>query len=146
MVTLLCLQSAILLGILYLFFGAFPLVFGDNYDFTLSQVGLSFLGLFVGMILGTPSRSLHDRISTTDMAVTGILSDPIFWSRNYLRLVRKREARTGEIGVAEPEARLPPTIFGTQLCWIGLFGFAWTSYSFVPWIAPIIMSGVMGAG
>ncbi|KAL1629919.1 hypothetical protein SLS54_000777 [Diplodia seriata] len=48
----LCILSSILLGILYLFFGAFPLVFQNNHGFTLSQVGLAFLGLFVGMILG----------------------------------------------------------------------------------------------
>lgn len=47
----LCIFSAILLGILYLFFGAFSLVFTENHGFTVSQVGLSFLGLLVGMIL-----------------------------------------------------------------------------------------------
>ncbi|KKY14154.1 putative benomyl methotrexate resistance protein [Diplodia seriata] len=41
----LCILSSILLGILYLFFGAFPLVFQNNHGFTLSQVGLAFLGL-----------------------------------------------------------------------------------------------------
>ncbi|EOD47184.1 putative mfs multidrug protein [Neofusicoccum parvum UCRNP2] len=33
----LCILSSILLGILYLFFGAFPLVFQNNHGFTLSQ-------------------------------------------------------------------------------------------------------------
>jgi hypothetical protein len=40
----LCILSAILLGILYLFFGAFPLVFQNNHGFTISQTGLAFLG------------------------------------------------------------------------------------------------------
>lgn len=107
----LCTLSAILLGILYLFFGAFPLIFETNHNFTLSQVGLTFLGLFIGMI-------------------TGILSDFI-WRRNYSRLVRNREEVTGEKGVTEPEFRLPPTIFGAQMVWIGLFGFGWTTFSYV---------------
>lgn len=89
MVLLLCLLSAILLGILYLFFGAFPIVFENNHGFELYQVGLSFSGLFVGMILA-------------------ILADPI-WRANYRRLVRNREKATGEVGVSEPEYRLPPT-------------------------------------
>lgn len=80
----LCLLSAILLGILYLFFGAFPLVFENNYGFTTSQVGLAFIGLMVGLILG-------------------VLCDPI-WRRNYARLVMNNG------GVSEPEFRLPPTI------------------------------------
>jgi len=106
----LCIFSAILLGILYLFFGAFPLVFENNHGFTLSQVGLSFLGLFVGMIIG------------------GAM-DPIV-HRNYLRLIKKRERETGEVGGSEPEFRLPPAIAGACFVPIGLFLFAWTSKYF----------------
>ena len=122
----LCLFSAILLGILYLFFGAFPLVFEGNHGFTLSQTGLSFLGIFVGMILG---------------AVT----DPL-WHRNYARLIKQREERTGEVGGSEPEYRLPPTIAGAFIVPAGLFMFAWTTYSSVHWIVPIIGSTIFGTG
>ena len=71
MCTSLCLLSAVLLGVLYLFFGvclgdvsfrlglkalilhqAFPLVFGNNHGFNLWQTGLTFLGLFVGNVIG----------------------------------------------------------------------------------------------
>lgn len=121
-----CLLSAILLGILYLFFGAFPLVFGNNHHFTVSQIGLSFLGLFVGMIMG-------------------ILTEPI-WRWNYKRLVRNHSEATGEVGVSEPEFRLPPTIFGAILSPIGLFAFGWTTYASIPWIVPIVCSGLFGLG
>lgn len=84
----LCILSAVLLGILYLFFGAFPLVFQNNHGFSTSQTGLgkrqgqhlcrgmlirttAFLGLFVGMI-------------------TGVSTDPI-WRRVYGRLVDKAQ-------------------------------------------------------
>ncbi|OMP86650.1 putative drug/proton antiporter YHK8 [Diplodia seriata] len=122
----LCILSSILLGILYLFFGAFPLVFQNNHGFTLSQVGLAFLGLFVGMILG-------------------ISTDPL-WRRNYARLVQRREAQGGEPGGAEPEYRLPPTIAGAVIVPIALFGFGWTTYSSVHWIVPIIFSTLFGIG
>jgi multidrug resistance protein len=98
----LCILSSILLGILYLFFGAFALVFQNNHGFTLSQTGLTFLGLFLGMIIGA-------------------CSDPI-WRRNYNRLVKRRAAQGGEPGGSEPEFRLPPTIYGAILVPIGLFG------------------------
>ncbi|GAB7360384.1 hypothetical protein MBLNU230_g8341t1 [Neophaeotheca triangularis] len=80
----LCLLSAILLGVLYLFFGAFALVFQNNHGFNQWQTGMSFLGIFVGMI-------------------SGVSCDPL-WKRNYARLVRNNN------GVSEPEFRLPPTI------------------------------------
>jgi hypothetical protein len=120
--------SAILLGILYLFFGAFPLVFQNNHGFSLSQTGLAFLGLLVGML-------------------AGVSSDPI-WRRVYGRLVRRREEQGGEFGVSEPEDRLPSTILGAWVIPIALFGkpmhacgveqsfnhvsgFGWTTYSSV---------------
>ncbi|CAG8978441.1 hypothetical protein HYALB_00012608 [Hymenoscyphus albidus] len=122
----LCLYSAILLGILYLFFGAFPVVFIGNHEFTLSQVGMSFLGILVGMLFGTAT-------------------DP-YWAKNYLRLIKQREDATGEVGGSEPEYRLPPAIAGAFLVPVGLFLFAWTTYRSVHWIVPIIGSAIFGMG
>lgn len=138
----LCIFSAILLGILYLFFGAFQLVFASVYGFTLWQRGLCFMGLFVGMIFA-------------------ILSDP-FWRRNYARLERNYQA-THKNDEFQPEWRLPPgefglvtehrqrlitfpAVLGGPLVTIGLFIFAWTVYPNVHWIAPIIGSVLFGAG
>lgn len=126
MVSLLCLFSAILLGILYLFFGAFPLVFEGNHGFTLAQTGLTFLGIFVGMVIAAAT-------------------DPL-WHKNYERLIKQREDATGEVGGSEPEYRLPPSIAGAIIVPIGLFMFAWTTYSSVHWIVPIIGSSIFGAG
>ncbi|KAJ5353529.1 hypothetical protein N7541_006093 [Penicillium brevicompactum] len=121
----LCIFSAILLGVLYLFFGAFQLVFGNIYEFSLWQRGCSFLGLLVGMVLA-------------------ILSDR-FWSWNYARLEQKQAKESPE-SPPQPEWRLPPAIMGAPLVTIGLFIFAWTIYPGVHWIGPIIGSGVFGAG
>ena len=46
----LCLFSAIILGIQYLFFGAFDIVFRNNHNFELWQIGLTFSGISVGML------------------------------------------------------------------------------------------------
>jgi hypothetical protein len=116
----LCLFSAILLGILYLFFGAFALIFRETYGFTLWQTGLSFLGIFFGMLACSAS-------------------EPI-WQRVYDRLVRQNK------GVPEPEFLLPPAILGSLLVSVGLFWFAWTTFSHIHWIVPIIGSGLFGCG
>ncbi|KAI9844146.1 MAG: hypothetical protein M1837_005746 [Sclerophora amabilis] len=122
----LCLFSAILLGVLYLFFGAFNLVFTTNHDFQQWQVGLSFLGILVGMLCG-------------------IATDP-YWHKYYQRLVQKREAEGGEAGGSEPEFRLPPAVAGAFLIPVGLFWFGWTTYRSVHWIVPIIGSAIFGMG
>lgn len=145
----LCVFSAILLGILYLFFGAFQLVFREVYGFVLWQRGLCFMGLFVGMVIA-------------------ILSDP-FWRRNYERLERNYQKEKNTSDEFQPEWRLPPgksrpltslnaatpsltdlpcesAILGGPLVTIGLFIFAWTVYPGVHWIAPIIGSALFGAG
>ncbi|KAL7810193.1 MFS general substrate transporter [Trichoderma gracile] len=126
MCLLLCLFCAILLGILYLFFGAFPLVFSTNHGFKLWQIGLTFLGIGVGMVLA-------------------MLTDPV-WHRIRLRLMARLERETGVPGASEPEFRLPSAIAGSVLVPAGLFMFAWTTYSSVPWIVPIIGSGLFGMG
>ncbi|RAL07593.1 MFS transporter, partial [Aspergillus homomorphus CBS 101889] len=122
----LCIFSAILLGILYLFFGAFQLVFQNVYGFELWQRGLCFLGLFVGMLIA-------------------IFTDPL-WRRNYVRLEENHEKATGQLDDFQPEWRLPPAIAGGPLVTIGLFIFAWTIYPHVHWIVPLIGSAFFGAG
>lgn len=86
----LCIFSAILLGVLYLFFGAFQLVFGNVYHFSLWQRGCSFLGLLVGMILA-------------------ILTDP-FWRWNYAKF-ESRHLQSTPDAEYKPEWRLPPGEF-----------------------------------
>ena len=75
----LCLFSAMLLGVLYLFLGAFEVVFTDNHNFELWQVGLSVSGLLVGQLLA-------------------IVTDPLRHN-NYLRLVNNREKNGEEVRI-----------------------------------------------
>ena len=62
MVLNLCLFSALLLGVLYLFFGAFQIVFAKNHGFTLWQVGLSFTGLLVGELVAIGMNSFSKEL------------------------------------------------------------------------------------
>jgi hypothetical protein len=126
MCLLLDVYSAFLLGILYLFFGAFPLVFRETHGFNLWQVGLSFAGIGVGMILAIATDSV--------------------WYRIRLGLMAKLSRETGVEGASEPEFRLPPVIFGALLAPVGIFMFGWSTYPWVHWIVPIIGSAIFGAG
>ncbi|KAF5021060.1 hypothetical protein F66182_6893 [Fusarium sp. NRRL 66182] len=122
----LCIFSAVLLGILYLFFGAFPLVFGNVYGFNLWQTGLAFLGILIGMLAAAAL-------------------DPV-WHRVRSNLIRTLSKETGVEGSSQPEFRLPPAILGALMGPVGIFMFGLSCYPWVHWTVPIIGSAIFGAG
>jgi len=107
-------------GLVYIFNEAFPLVFGKGHGFNGGEQGLSFLGLALGSVFAACLYPLQERY--------------------YLRRVAQND------GKGVPEARLWAARYGAFLLPVSLFGFAFTSYSSVPWIVPIIFSGLFGAG
>jgi hypothetical protein len=126
MVMVLSTYTSLLQGILYLCFGAFPLVFGNNHGFNLWQIGLTFIGLMIGNLIAC-------------------LFNP-FWHRNWMGLTRKMKGKHGAEYKPEPELRLPPAIVGSVLITVALFWFAWTTYPSVHWIVPLIATVVFSTG
>ncbi|KAK0707529.1 major facilitator superfamily domain-containing protein [Lasiosphaeris hirsuta] len=126
MCLILDLYSAILLGLLYLFFGAFPLVFKNNHGFNLWQVGLTFMGLLIAMVVAAASAP--------------------FWHRVRDGLAERRQRINGGELKGEPEDQLPMVILAAPLITGGLFWFGFTTYPSIHWIVPIIGSGVFGIG
>lgn len=120
MLFLLCFWCAILLGILYLFFELFPIVF-EKHNFNDYQKGLSFLGLGIGVVIG-------------------VIIMKFWYARRYKNLTEKLGQKPA------PETRLSPAKLGAFLCPISLFIFAFTSYRNVHWIGPIIGSIPFGTG
>ena len=113
-VFLLDLYTALLYGVLYIWFESFPLVFGEMYGFDLGQQGLAFLGILVG----------------------GLISIPAYLVWVHRSLVPKL---IGPVTPA-PELALPPTFFGTLALPVCLFFYGWTSRSSVHWIVPMVGS------
>ena len=120
MVTCLCLLTAVLLGVQYLLFGAFAYAFSTVYNFTQSQIGLSFLGIGIGAIIAGATFSI--------------------WIS-----IRRKQMASNE-GKSEPEFRLPCVAFGATLLPISLFWFGWACRTDVHWIVPIIGSSLFGMG
>lgn len=117
----LCFYTGFTLAIVYLFFIAIPYIYRTVFHFSLQSQGLAFLGLIIGMALTS-------------------LSTPSLFDKQYRRLVE----RNG--GVHKPEFKFLPLMAGVFVVPIGLFIIAWTSYSHLHWIGPIIGSAIFGGG
>lgn len=122
-VLLLSLYMAIIYGTLYLFFGAYPIVYQESRGWTEGIGGLPFLGIGVGMII----------------AIIYIIVAPMF--------AKKEPTAPGAVDIpAEPEERLVVAKLGAIALPIGIFIFAWTSYPWLPWIASVIGGAPFGFG
>ncbi|SJL02662.1 related to multidrug resistant protein [Armillaria ostoyae] len=112
--------TSLILGILYLSFQAFPIIFEERHGFSMQQTGMTYLGIGLGMICA-------------------MLSQP-YWNRVVACTAEKNN------GKAPPEARLYMGQVGGILVPLGLYWLAFTTYSSVHWIVPIIASVPFGAG
>jgi multidrug resistance protein len=120
-VGLMALYIGINYGILYLFFTTITFVFEGTYHFSSGSVGLAYIGVGVGMIVG--------------MAVLGVLSD---------KIIKKQLAK----GNVKPEHRLPLllTLPGAIGLPIGVFVYGWTTFYKVHYIVPIVATAFIGLG
>lgn len=120
-VFLLSLYTAVVYGYLYLLFTTITEVFEQNYGFSQGSVGLAYLGIGVGSLLG--------------LGLLGASSDRI------LAYLTKKNG-----GVAMPEYRLPPLMVGAWFVPLGLFWYGWTAEKHLAWILPILGTGSLGVG
>lgn len=119
MIMVSCYYSGLVLAIIYLFFVAFPYVFRTVFKFDNISQGLAFIGLLIGLIFGASCS-------------------PLF-QRRYNNIVKKN-------GTAHPEDRLLPLMIASFVLPISMFIFAWTSFSHLHWIGPIIGTAIYGYG
>lgn len=118
-VTLVSVYMAVVFGYLYLLFATFTLVFQSQYGFSQDTVGLAYLGIGVGSLIG--------------LCCFATVSD-----RLVIFLSKGREMKA--------EHRLCPWIFGSLCIPIGLFWYGWSAQNKLPWIMPIVGTGWVGFG
>jgi MFS family permease len=106
-------------AILYLQFGAIPLVFRVSHNFDLQQTGAIFAAVMVGGIVSTALSIYQEKLA--------------------LRYFPEKVSAT-------PEGRLYFACVESALMPIGLFWFGWTSYSDIHWIVPAIAVAVATMG
>ncbi|GAB7344031.1 hypothetical protein MBLNU457_1953t1 [Dothideomycetes sp. NU457] len=121
-VLLMSIYMSVIYGLLYLLFTTFTFVFEQNYGFTEDNVGLVYIAMGIGMLLG--------------LAFLGFISD---------RLSKKLAAKNNN-GVMKPEYRLPPLIVGGFFIPVGMFIYGWGTDKQVQWAVPLLGTLFVGMG
>ncbi|KAI9711071.1 MAG: hypothetical protein M1812_007265 [Candelaria pacifica] len=103
----LALFMAVVYSYLYLLFTTFPTVFQDTYGFSIGTVGLVYLGLGIGLTVGTLYIG-----KTTDSQM---------------------QRKTAKAGKRKPEYRLAVMTYGSPLIAIGLFWYGWSADRHTHW-------------
>lgn len=119
-VMVLSLMMAFTYGILYLLFTTITEVFEGKYGFEAGIVGLTYLGIGIGMFAG--------------LGFFGTMSD---------RGLKKRKEAGLEM---KPEHRLPLLVPGAFCVPVGLFIYGWTAQYHVFWFVPIFGTSFVGMG
>jgi DHA1 family multidrug resistance protein-like MFS transporter len=118
--TLVTIYMALIYGILYLFFEAYPIAFQKQRGWNEGVGALPFIGITIGVLIGA-----------------GI----IVWT-SKTRFARKM-AKHGRV---IPEERLIPMIVGGFIFPAGMFWFAWTSSPHITWVPQVLAGIPIGAG
>jgi MFS family permease len=111
--------TAIVYSTVHLLFTTIPQIFEEQYGISTSNVGLEYLSMGLGQIMGIISF--------------GLVSDKIL----------KTMAKGGEM---KPEYRLLPLLLGFILLSIGLFWCAWPAQCAGAWIMPLLGQVLFGMG
>ncbi|CZR52746.1 probable fluconazole resistance protein [Phialocephala subalpina] len=112
---LVTIYMALIYGILYLFFEAYPISFQEERGWKQGVGALPFIGIMIGVVFGA-------------------ITITIITKTRFARKLKKH-------GRVIPEERLPPMILGAVILPIGLFWFAWTSSPHISWV-PQALAGI----
>ncbi|KDE09672.1 hypothetical protein MVLG_00078 [Microbotryum lychnidis-dioicae p1A1 Lamole] len=103
-------------AILYIQLVSLPLVFGELYDFSIGEAGMTYAAQFIG-------------------ASVGLVVDHSC-NKKYIK----------EVGRRGPEARLYSAMAGGIFVPVGCFSFTFTSFASIPWIVPCICVSILYIG
>ncbi|KAF4436463.1 MFS general substrate transporter [Fusarium austroafricanum] len=117
------LVSAIAQGVVFCLYAAYPLILSTAYSFNLTQIGLSFLPMFVGNVLAIPILGLIDRLP---------------FIRTHF------SASNGVDSTLLPERRLSGAVLGGVMMPISLFWLGWTARRDIHWIVPLLSGLLFG--
>lgn len=121
-VLLIDLYISLVYSIMYLWFEAFPIVFVETYGFTLVELGVSYVSVMIGVLVGA-----------------------VFYISVIYQVFTKKFFN-GKGDTITPEVFLPVAIAGSLLMPIGIFIFGWSANPQHHWMGPIMGAAVFCTG
>jgi MFS family permease len=118
-VSVLSVYVGVVYGFMYLLFTTFPLVFQVQYGFDTGEIGLTYVGLGLGSIIG--------------LGGSGFVVDKIY----------RKKAVDGPV---KPEYRIVPLIPAAFFIPAGLFWYGWSADYKTHWIVPELGTVLVGIG
>ncbi|KAK1963933.1 major facilitator superfamily transporter [Colletotrichum sublineola] len=119
---LLSIYGAFIYAMIYFMFSTFSFVFQEFYGFGQGTVGLVYIALGIGMMIGLMiQQATGNRIMT-------------------------KMAERHHTGKPKPEYRLPVMILGGIFIPSGLFIYGWTAQAHIQWAVPLLGTLVVGIG
>lgn len=122
-VSLITLYMSVLYGLLYMFFFAYPVIYMEDKGWSASKTGVMFLPIAAGVIISSCCAP--------------------YINRDYNKRAQPFRDR-GEL--PPPELRLIPMMVGCWFVPIGLFAWAWSSYTRLSWAGPAFSGLACGFG
>ncbi|KAJ2991609.1 hypothetical protein NUW58_g2458 [Xylaria curta] len=116
------LYHSFVFGVLFAFFESYPYVFTRVYGFSLGQVGLAFLGIFIGTLFAVVTFGIIDKTVYQRKKVACAPAKP------------------------PPEERLYTSMLGAFGIPVALFWFGWTARSDIHFLSPIAAGIPFGWG
>lgn len=142
-VTLSALFISISYAILFLMFTSMTTVFQEHYRFSTSTVGLAFIGLGVGSILGVAIYAItSDRYLRKKAAKFEAASE----QNTATETNTTTGSPTARAQGIQPEHRLLHLPFGSMMLPVGLLIYGWTIQYRVHWVVPIMATSLIAAG
>ncbi|KAI1812263.1 MFS multidrug transporter-like protein [Poronia punctata] len=118
------LYHSFVFGVLFAFFESYPYVFSKVYGFSLGEIGLAFLGIFIGTLLAV---------------VTFFVIDKTVYQKKKKKMLYAAEK-------PPPEERLYTSMLGAFGIPVALFWFGWTAKPGVHFLVPIAAGVPFGWG
>lgn len=119
-VLLINIYLALVYSVMYLWFEAFPIVLMGTYNFNLIQMGVSYVLIMIGVLVGA-----------------------LIYIPYIHRIYTVPNLQNKKV---EPEVFIPMAIFGSVCMPIGLFIFAWSALPDTHWVGPLIGAGLFAMG